>query len=188
MLKYIILFIAFTTICFGQNQKCELLFNDGTTIEGYGSLTNKDKIKFRLDRNSKPDTWDHTNVKRITFFGFENLKVTYQYVKMMFSTKRKLLEVVVDGEVKLLADVKSEWMSLGKPWNNTKIDATELFLIKHNEKELTPVNLGLFGNWKKKLLRYFEDCPEVTDGIKSGEYNRNNIKTLVEDYNIYCTE
>jgi hypothetical protein len=188
MFRYVIVFLLFTKIGLSQNQKCTLLFNDGTTIEGYGSLTNKDKIKFRLDRDSKADTWDHTNVKRITFFGFENLQVTYEYVKMIRSTKRKLLEVVVDGEVKLMADVESVRVYMGKFGTNFKTDATELFLMKHNEKELTLVNTGLFSNWKKKLLHYFKDCYEVTDGIKSGEYKRDDIKILVEDYNLYCTE
>lgn len=188
MLKYVIVFIAFTTICFGQNQKCELLFNDGTTIKGYGSLTKKEKIKFKLNIDGKVDIWDYTNVKRITFFGFEDLQVTYEYVKMIMSTKRKLLEVVVDGEVKLLANVKSKWINFGKPWNTTKTDATELFLIKQNENKLTRLDLGVFSNWKKKMLIYFKNCPEVTDAIKAKEYRKDDIKTLVEDYNIYCTE
>ena len=197
MLKHVIFFLCFIGIGFSQNQKCELIFKDGTSIQGYGSLTKKDSIKFRIDRESKPDVWGNENVQRITFFGFENTEVTFEYVKAKWQRKYELMEVVVDGDIKLYARFSANWTTTTLNYGSRKgANYTPsqkntdfaLFLKKPTDEKVIPVSTGLFSGWKKKMLAYFKECPEVTEGIESGEYKSGDMKKLVEDYNIYCTE
>ena len=105
---YIFLFFCFSHfLTIAQNQECILYFNDGTSIEGFGMLEVKglldpiEKIKFRLTKDEKGDYWDFEEVSKITFIGFEFNK-TFEYVKTSNLEKPKLLELLVDGNVKLL--------------------------------------------------------------------------------------
>ncbi|WP_298425255.1 hypothetical protein [uncultured Kordia sp.] len=201
MLKYIIIFLCFTGIAFSQNQKCELLFKDGTTIEGYASLTKKNRIKFRLDKKSNADIWGSENIQRITFFGFENSQLAFEYVKTRWKRTYELMEVVVDGDIKLYARADTSWIhfplnvnigegSVFQPNNGNISRQTSftLFLKKIEDEKAILVKIGLFSSWKKKMIAYFNNCPEVTEGIASGEYKYRDMKKLVEDYNIYCAK
>ena len=97
---------------FSQDQECILYFKDGTSLEGYGMLKivnildPKEKIKFRLTKEEKGDFWDFEDISKITFIGFEITK-TFEYVKTSKLEYPKLLEILVDGEVKLYRSLEA---------------------------------------------------------------------------------
>ncbi|CAM3885659.1 hypothetical protein FLCU109888_06660 [Flavobacterium cucumis] len=103
----LLLFLSLNSFfSFSQDQECILYFKDGTAIEGYGMLKivnildPKEKIKFRLTKEEKGDFWDFEDISKITFIGFEMTK-TFEYIKTSKYEYPKLLEILVDGEVKL---------------------------------------------------------------------------------------
>lgn len=106
--KFIIFgFLLIANFIFCQDQEATILFNDGTSIEGFGSI-NKNKIYFRASLDHKPDVWIYNDmVKGITFTGFEST-VKYEYVLLdEFShPEPQLLEVVEKGNVTLYARVR----------------------------------------------------------------------------------
>ena len=105
--KFIIfVFILIANFTFSQDQEATILFNDGSTIDGFGSI-NKNKIYFRVSLDDKPDSWSYDMAKGITFLGFEST-VKFEYVLLdEFSPPGpQLLEVVENGNVTLYARVR----------------------------------------------------------------------------------
>lgn len=109
----LLLFIILNNFsAFSQDQECILYFKDGTSLEGFGMLKivnildPKEKIKFRLTKKEKGDFWDFEDVSKITFIGFEMTK-TFEYIKTSKYEYPKLLEILVDGEVKLYRSPES---------------------------------------------------------------------------------
>lgn len=100
-------FLLITNFVLCQDQEATILFNDGTSIEGFGSI-NKNRIYFRASLDHTPDVWIYNDmVKGITFSGFEST-VKYEYVLLdEFShPEPQLLEVVEKGNVTLYARVR----------------------------------------------------------------------------------
>jgi hypothetical protein len=195
MLKYILVFMAATTICFGQVdgrdelQKCELLFKDGTTFEGYGKIIEKDKIEFSIEPKGETDIWDHKDVKLIKFYAYETRVLEYFNTKV--GDKHKLLEVLVDGDVTLYVDAKEGLipkMNLELKVSLKKRKYKLYYLKKAPSEEIKFVNTSMGSKWKKKMLEYFKDCPLIIEGIKSRQYIRTSMRSMVEDYNLYCVE
>jgi hypothetical protein len=102
----IFIFILIANFAFSQDQEATILFNDGSAIEGFGSI-NKNNIYFRASLDDKADSWSYDMVKGITFFGFEST-VKYEYVSLdEFShPEPQLIEVVEEGNVTLYARVR----------------------------------------------------------------------------------
>ena len=42
--------------------------------------------------------------------------------------------------------------------------------------------------YKKSLVKYFEDCPQVRDKIKSNFFGKGDEIKIVETYNSFCSE
>jgi len=117
-------FILIANFAFCQDQEATILFNDGSAIEGFGSI-NKNKIYFRASLDDKPDSWSYDMVKGITFLGFETT-IKYEYVLLdEFShPEPQLLEVVENGNVTLYARVRKLFM--GNSYNSNGFNPTVL--------------------------------------------------------------
>jgi hypothetical protein len=61
--------------------------------------------------------------------------------------------------------------------NQSRYDG--LFLIKRDGKSLTVPNLG----FKKYLSQFLDDCEEVSGRVRAGEFEKNEISTIVDSYN-----
>lgn len=64
-----------------------------------------------------------------------------------------------------------------QPENQSRFDG--LFLRKLDGDQLTVPNLG----FKKYMSKFLEDCPEVSDRIKSGELGKKELTEIIEFYN-----
>jgi len=122
--KFIIFcFLLIANFIFCQDQEATILFNDGTSIEGFGSI-NKNKIYFRASLDHKPDVWIYNNmVKGITFLGFEST-IKYEYVLLDEFSKPEpqLLEVVEEGNVTLYARVRKIVTANSKSLNSNVLN------------------------------------------------------------------
>ena len=196
MKKNIVLIIAIILIgeALGQTQKATLLFLDGTAIEGYGMITKKDEIKFRITLEEEPDIWDHLIVKGIIFYGFE-IRQEYEYIYTKEQKTPELLRIVKKGKITLYERKKVKWghLSTGNSNNFNKyklrsdlyqFEDIDLFLKKEHEKIATLYNRTM----KKSIQEYFKDCEVIVDMIKEKEYRKLNRIQLVNYYNVFCDD
>ena len=195
-------FILIVNYAFCQDQEATIIFNDSTTVDGFGSI-NKNKIYFRASLDDKPDIWISDMVKGITFFGFEST-VIYEYVLLdEFShPEPQLLEVVENGNVTLYARVRkivnvnsnslNSNISIIKsvsndvvPYQSAKEDGSvEIFLKRANEKFPTSLNWSFY----KRAAKYFSDCEVLSKKIDKGEFSKNKILEIVQYYNDICAD
>lgn len=195
-------FILIVNYAFCQDQEATIIFNDSTTVDGFGSI-NKNKIYFRASLDDKPDIWISDIVKGITFFGFEST-VKYEYVLLdEFShPEPQLLEVVENGNVTLYARVRkivnvnsnilNSNISIIKsvsndvvPYQSAKEDGSvEIFVKRDNEKFPTSLNWSFY----KRAAKYFSDCEVLSKKIDKGEFSKNKILEIVQYYNDICAD
>ncbi len=196
-------FLLIANFVFCQDQEATILFNDGTSIEGFGSI-NKNKIYFRASLDHKPDVWIYNDmVKGIIFSGFEST-VKYEYVLLdEFShPEPQLLEVVEKGNVTLYARVRkivtvnsnslNSNSSIIKsvsndviPYQSAKEDGSvEIFVKRANEKFPTSLNWSFY----KRAVNYFSDCEVLSKKIDKVEFSKNKILEIVQYYNDICAE
>jgi hypothetical protein len=202
--KFILfVFILIVNFAFGQDQEAKILFNDGTAIEGFGSI-NKNEIYFRASLDDKADSWSYDMVKGITFLGFEST-VKYEYVSLDEFSKPEpqLLEVVEEGNVVLYARIRESYMGTSFNSNGFNIQSkrivtnnvvsyrsgienvtTELFVKRANEK----YPLSLNSSFYKRAVKYFSDCEVLSKKIDKGEFSKNKILEIVQYYNDICAE
>ena len=185
----IILFFSYSLI--SQNQKADIIFNDGTILEGLGMIMKNDKIKFRLSQDDESDIWTDLMVKGIIFYGFE-IRAEYEYVKLDHNQPPKLLELINRGKVNLYnLKMTNSWSTLsygnngliqGKDYYN---NSSSHFYVKRGNEDIAT---SLKGNFKRKAREYFIDCDVIIEMIDSGEFRKYSTEEIVEDYNIYCSD
>jgi len=195
-------FILIVNYAFCQDQEATIIFNDSTTVDGFGSI-NKNKIYFRASLDDKPDIWISDMVKGITFLGFEST-VKYEYVLLdEFShPEPQLLEVVENGNVTLYARVRkivnvnsnslNSNISIIKsvsndviPYQSAKEEGSvEIFVKRANEKFPTSLNWSFY----KRAAKYFSDCEVLSKKIDKGEFSKNKILEIVQYYNDICAD
>lgn len=183
-----ILLIFFIGKTFCQNQKANLLFLDGTFLEGYGMITEKNEIKFRISLEDEPDIWDNLIVKGITFYGFE-ISQEYEYIHTKKQKKPELLRIIKKGKITLYERKKVVWRSVPKISKNDnlsnglhRIEVIDLFMKRKHEKMAILYNRTM----KKSIQEYFKDCEVIMDMIKEKEYRKFNRIQLVNYYNVFC--
>lgn len=199
----IFIFILIINFAFSQDQEATIVFNDGSSIEGFGSI-NKNKIYFRASLDDKPDSWSYDMVKGITFLGFEST-IKYEYVLLDEFSKPdpQLLEVVEEGNVVLYARIRETFQTTGFNSNGFNVHSariatnnivsyrsgrenvtTELYVKRANEK----YPLSLNSSFYKRAVKYFSDCEVLSKKIDKGEFSKNKILEIVQYYNDICAE
>lgn len=197
----IILLFFLSFKCYSQTQDAIIYFKDGDSIEGFASLKN-DKIKFKISADDKADTWDYENVSKIKFIGFDIVQ-TYEYVKLSSSGDPKLLELIVEGDVCLYKEEKTQIFTDPNITKKTAISThgsnnisgyayhteqyRELFYVKRKKDQYpTYINSGILSNWKKTATSFFADCESLVKRIKDNKFGYNQINEIVEFYNDIC--
>lgn len=205
MIKKFIIFVSIliANFAFCQDQEAAILFNDGSSIEGFGSI-NRNKIYFRASLDDKADSWSYDMVKGITFLGFEST-IKYEYVLLdEFShPEPQLLEVVEEGNVVLYARIRETFQTTGFNSNGFNVHSaqittnnvvsyrsgrenvtTDIFVKRVNEK----YPLSLNSSFYKRAVKYFSDCDVLSKKIDKGEFSKNKILEIVQYYNDICAE
>ncbi len=197
------LFLFFNNFSvFSQDQECIIYFKDGTSLEGYGMLKivnildPKEKIKFRLTKQEKGDFWDFEDISKITFIGFEMTK-TFEYVKTSKYEYPKLLEILVDGEVKLYRSPEAitykfyfDNNDIGKsnfPKTSEKIVQNN-YLKRENEEVATCIDCSIIKSWAKNVSNYLSDCTTLVDDLKNYKYTFAELEDAIIFYNDFCIE
>lgn len=185
-MKYLFFCILTCYLGFSQNQDATLFLHNGDTRNGFAMINPNDEIVFKTRLEGRSVTLDFTEVKRIEFYGFED-SVIFEYFNI--SNKPTLLELLTEGGVLLLCNTHEEWVRNGLSFGaGVHKTTTSAFFLKRTESnEILSLNSPFF-RWKKKMTEYFSDCDELVRKIRTNEFNRSDLKEIVEYYNDFCTE
>jgi hypothetical protein len=184
-------FLFILLICyygFSQDQEATIFFKDGDSIQGFAMIKNE-KIKFRISLDDKPDNWDDESVSKVEFYGFNILK-TYVYMKPNKHEKPRLFELLVDGEVSLYLEGFSYFINQSPhaQGSTLSIDQEHHYVKRKTDEFPTCINCYPLESWKKKILVFFKDCPNLIKKIKSNELREIHLVDIVYFYNDYCTD
>ncbi|WP_040280539.1 hypothetical protein [Psychroserpens damuponensis] len=194
------LFILVPTTIFAENsikaldayEEATIHFHDGTSIRGYAKITFNSSVKFKVTEDREPEAWTELMIKGVTFHRAID-DIDFLYVKLEKVKTPLLLEVIELGEISIFVDVSSNWISANHSTNETGMLHTvtsiqnttySFFLKKESEKEAIRL-FGIF-NFKKKAIKFFENCPQIVDRLNEKKYKRGNIIEMVYYYNDYC--
>ena len=187
----IVFFIVLhSSVLFSQTQEATLHFQDGTSIEGYGLIFQRYKIKFRMSLDEEPDVWEGLVVSGITFHGFEyDVRFDYLYAKN-HERYPLLLEVLTEGDVTLYANVSRETVysppldgdiPLTIPHSFSRVK----YYVKREDEKLAT---KLKGRFKKCIIAYFGECSGLIKKIDNHEFRWATLIDLVNYYNDFCVD
>lgn len=207
-MKKIVIIIAFLFVLpiTAQKEKAILHFKDGTSLKGLVKITiQEDQIKFRKDKKSKKVIYNSKEVQSIEIYDKEtdlfNLKgdtkhahYYYKKIKNKETYPPRLLEIILDGKVKLYLDyIESSTPSYigpnGMMMGGGSQSISKYYVSKENEYLVT--HLGDRGNlfsknFKKAASEYFKDCPSLVKKIQDKVYGKKDIEAVVTYYNTEC--
>ena len=183
MKKSLILFILiFSLNVNAQYTKGTIFLKDSTKIIGFIKLRRFSGIKFKLKEDSKPTTYNHT---QITGFDILGRKSRYLYLKN--KSKPKLFDLKMTGKMSLYS-IEVTHGDLLIP--NRATEGNEFSHLPGSGISSTKYYVQLNGEIikigtkiKKKHLPIFEDCPDLLEKIKTKKIDRDNFKTIVYRYN-----
>jgi len=191
-MKEKLLFLSFLfTISnfFAQSYKADLIFKDGDTIQGYGTITKRNEIEFKVAPEDKADKWNYEIVKGVIFHDLNTSK-EFEYVKLNRKQMPVLLELIYRGKVNLYQHSYTYFTSSSFSFNNfnglgdrRQHKGATLYVKRDHETIAT----NLAGRFKKKCLEYFKDCQEIVEIFNSRRYLKYSIEDVVVEYNTFCS-
>lgn len=181
---YLIFFFSYSLFC--QEREATIVFNDSSSVKGFGEIKNE-KIYFRVDLKSEKSKWSYDSAKALIFSGY-GFSETYEYIKPDKYSEPILMEVIEEGNVNLYrkssyglkVDLRISNKTIG-PIGDYSHSST-YYVKRINETNATDITFS----FKSRASRYFADCIEVVNKIKSKEFNSNKILEMVYFYNDYC--
>ncbi|MFK5880041.1 MAG: hypothetical protein QM478_11185 [Flavobacteriaceae bacterium] len=193
----LVLTLLFTIASFGQKQKATLYFRDGTILDGLAKITPFNDIKFRENKNSKKNTYDSKLVYKLILE--EKGRSTEYHYKIVFERLNPiLLAVLLKGRLAVYRETQVNYDGSTSPILYITKDDSDLAhilgytgfsdnssLFKPDYNDLS--NYGSKSNkFKKEILTYIEDCPDLVDKIKNDLYKRKSIDEVINFYNENC--
>jgi len=190
-----ILLINLTHIVFSQEREATIIFNDSTSIKGFGEIKNE-KIYFRVRQEDETTKWSFDMAKGLTFSGY-GFSEKYEYVKPDKYSNPILMEVIEEGNVNLYkknsfgfqmgigvnAVMSSAGIGFVGAGPSFKYDIKSVYYVKRkNETNATDITFS----FKTRALRYFSDCKILIDKINKRDFKKESINKMVYYYNDYC--
>ncbi len=153
------------------------------------------KIKY-FDANNKKQTLKPSQAKEV-FFTIDSKEVrmvsklnNLGFIGSLFGDNSFIfLKIIVDGKMKLY----NYYFSQGLPgrYDATKGITTvctsysaELFILQKDTAGLFKISWLSF---KKDMIDYLSDCPELAKKVEGKTYRRNDMELIVNEYNRECT-
>ena len=121
---------------------------------------------------------------------------TFEYVKTSEYEYPKLLEILVEGEVKLYRSPEtiSSNIFFDNNLNKNKFPQTTVktvqnnYLKRDNEEIATCIDCSIFKSWAKNVSNYLSDCPNLVEDLKNYKYTFEELEDAIIFYNDYCIE
>lgn len=156
----------------------------------FGSRPDLEGVQFRVvyfDKDNTRNVLRPDDAREIIFF---HNGIQYRMLSrprdfsggIRFGQRRIFLHLLIDGEFKLFLHYYTQTSSNG-PGNGSSSYQTEEEILQLRDKELiSPNRIG----FRKEMLRYIDDCPEVTNFIESRDLKRRDLGIIVSEYNKRC--
>jgi hypothetical protein len=220
---FLVLFLLSVEWCQAQYQWTEayISLNNGDILVGQAKLTQQgemynfnlsQKLKFRIDKESKTQKFRAKEVKEVMFTVYKhdftdgNISMSSEdllFVPVTTSMKRKnnliiLMQEIVTGSVSLYRRTNIESSPVnyinssnsvtGMPIavGSTYWEESEFWLGKPDEAAVKIDDGNIFKNLNKQLSAYFADCPYVIEVIESRDVKIEELEDIVFDYNVEC--
>ncbi|WP_321278882.1 hypothetical protein [Marinifilum fragile] len=210
-MRNLLLLIALLTSynLFAQNKQATLYLRNGEVLKGLARMKADQTVKFRKDKESEPVIYNFRTLKGLkinttltkredvillgSFTTYNKDFYTFQYKmikKKRYTTKPKLLRLLVDGKMALFSEVSAgapRMNSSGTAMGGTAGAPVERFYICNEDKDFVTYFLtdggGIEKSFKKAALVVFKDYPKIADRIKDKTYKRRDIVEMFEDFN-----
>jgi hypothetical protein len=106
--------------------------------------------------------------------------------------KRIFLKLEIEGQLRLYryyyVDYKSTYNNTSPTGAGSAVPATSIDDIFIFQKGGGPLKQPETMRFKKDMLEYFKDCPQLQDLIESKDFRRKEIEAIVLFYNHNCGE
>lgn len=189
---FLILTFLFLSNIFGQN-KLAIELNDGTVLDGFGRIKPDETILFKKTEDSEKEIYNYLKVEKLLIHYDDSIH-EFEYKIIDGSAGNgsvKLFEIIKTGKVILYQDYISG-MSYGQnmigEYGFTRYSETIYYISVIDSDLVTSLRHGnTYSNRFKKIAqKYFVDCPDLMEKIKSKFFKRYDIHSIVDYYNEKC--
>jgi len=198
----LVLLIIGTSSILAQD-RAELIFRDGSSLEGLAKINKKDEVVFRKTSNDKRTVYNHRQIKELVIFK-DSLVKTYNYKMVNKAGKgnqfQLLRKPIIKGKVNLYYKMKKvSYNNFHTPIGVTGPPFLEVYyLSKDQENSVTYLHTAKPNSRKFKKIaeEYFSDCPELMSKINANEFKAvefslkksqdDGIIQIVNYYNDKC--
>jgi hypothetical protein len=189
--KIVLLLIAFIANNFySQNIDALIKFKDGKELRGIFKSSGN-KLKAIEDKK----TYHINDMKEIIYF---NLKDTIKYhlvdtknYTTSKNSKRRLLRKVYEGKKLTLYAITHSYQSGGTVGMTTYGTFEGAYIQRKNENFAFDMGF-LYGvqykGIKKRVKKFFSDCPELVRKVKKNEIDKNDTMKMVLYYEGKCSD
>lgn len=194
----IFFFLSIPILCNAQYSwtNGQLVLNNGETLNGQIKIpmvsknliafNGKEKVSYRTNRKSKKIKYGAEEVKMILFKNSIAGTAYFEYIPIS-ENKKGLFQVIAKGKATLNARSVSVTSASGPAggfqmysFNNFN----EFYVIREGEKLALPmITARPSRSFRKRAMEYFSDCPRVVLKLESRIYKKEDIKSVVEEYN-----
>lgn len=165
---FILTLLAFYKIQ-AQYESGTIYFKNGASKSGYIKFKNYGEIKFKKNKTEKSKVYGYNELKKMYVGG-----IYYEF--LMINSKPRYLKSELKGKINLYSSkaTRTDFNS------GASFEYTVYYINKEGKTVITT------NKFKKKYDFLIKDCPGLYKVVKNKEINRNELKMIVEYYNIYC--
>lgn len=164
LILFFLLAIASVSTLVAQSTTADyVVMTKGDTLRGEAKLLSYDLLdRVQISVNKKKTSY------------------TAMQVKSVFTGNKLYHAQRYENSIRFMQVVKSGYLSLYqfKAANQATYDSR--FLVKMGGKGIEVPNLG----FKKLMIGFLEDCPEVSAKIKDEVLKRNDLDQIIDEYNV----
>lgn len=182
---------------FGQKTRAELIFKDGSLLEGIAEPIHSYNIKFKKDLNAKKQYFSFDEVDTLKVY-YDLEPTIYVLVKIKKGYVPKVLELARSGKnvvhYRNILPVKT--LPVAIPSNDGGSfmigggisRGTHSYVRKPYEEEAVHLASSnwISKNFKNTASNFFSDCPELVEKIQNGEFKKRDLKEIIDFYNTKC--
>jgi len=181
----------FSLVSHSQKDEGTVTLKNGSIINGLVKITS-DKIVFKSNKNADSKKYDFTEARAASIKDKKGNKTTFEYVVIKEGKDPELLELIVDGYLKLYGQGTTTYtaMPVGMGGYGGGFRSTSTHYVK-KENETVAQFYKCEGyipkiSFKKFVDEYFTDCPKLQSKVKKKEFKKKHFKEVVEYYNNNC--
>lgn len=200
-MKPIFKLVVFTAILLlsyyteAQRTRAKLIYKDGKEVKGFGKLIGNNRVKFKASRKDKPQKLDFSLFDRVYIYS-SGYAAIYTELSVKNKIDKKIVEIMTEGDKVNLYRIASVGYSTmgspmgfgGAPTMTYAYSINNFYVMKNGDKLATHLGSNqLFSkNFKKAASEYFKDCPSLVEKIKTKEFKKRDLKTIIDYYNEDC--